>query len=1122
MKKTFVAWVKWTVHNMSVLFILFALFSSFVNEPEISSLADKYFLQTITLSEKEAPLSFIIEKIKQQSGYSFWYTNEAMSAAKPVTIKVNNMPLEEVLRLVFEGQPLVYQIVEQVVVVKRAEKKSPLNTLEDLFAVAEGKVLDEKGNPLTGVSVLVKGTAIGTQTNSSGEFYLNNIPKVAVLVFSIIGFETRAIPADPRPMQVQLRMVVSQLDQMQVIAYGTTSKRFNTGNVTTIKSDVIEDQPVNNPLLALQGRVPGMQIVQATGLPGSGVSVQIRGQNSIRMGNNPLFIVDGVPYPGENVNTAIGVVLGNSGGSPGSPFSFLNPSDIESIDVLKDADATAIYGSRGANGVVLITTKKGKAGDLAVDVTAQHGFGRISKKLDLLSRRQYLDMRNEAFKNDGATPDPKADYDLVLWDTARETDWQKELLGNASQYSDVQASLYGGNQLAQFRLATGFHKETSVFPGDMNNRKGTLGLNVNASSKNNKFKIGYRGVCMVDDNRISGFNLLQQALLLPPVAPRLYNTDGSINWEPNATGVSTWPFSQPAAMIRRQASIKSSSLVNNATLQYELLDGLTISSSFGITYLQAKSVVLSPHSLIDPSSWPSVPRSSGFSDNTSSSWQIEPQVNYIRQWNNMTLSCLAGFTIQQSTINARTISANDFSSDLVLEDPSYAINVASSLKYTKYKYLAAFGRLNYNLNDEFLVNITARRDGSSRFGPASRFHNFGAVGAAWIFSKTDLLKDLYPVFSFGKIRFSYGTTGNDQVGDYSFMDLYEAIPVGVAYQGAIGLRPSRIFTPELQWEETRKFELGLDLGFFKDRLLLGVAYYQNRSSNQILDYKLPSVTGFSAVQRNLNALVQNTGLEIECRTVNVNNPSIKWQSSINLTINRNRLMNRYSEGLSAFFQRLIGHPLATQLAYRFLGVDPVRGLYEVADYEGKPTSSPVASRDQNNLLDPTPVFYGGIQNSISWKGIDIEFLFQFARKPRALGLLYNFYVPGLFSNLTGSNQAEVVMNRWKTPGDVTRIQKFSQNSEVITAWGAARESDWAYSDASFIRLKNLSVSWRIPREWQQRLSLRNARAFIQGQNLLTFSNYDGLDPDSPFFTLPPLRVITIGLQMVISGANSGK
>jgi len=944
----------------------------------LTTMAVESAAQRITLKGKDMPLLHALAKISEQTGFSFALPHELEKSQGAVTLDVTDAPLETVLTDLFSAKGLDYEINETTKTIyisaksagKRGGAGAALGSNRvQAYPEVTGRVTDSLGTPLEGASVVVlsadgKRTTVQTTTDRNGMFRLKNVPDGGQVQISFIGYAATSLVVQANMGTIVLKKSDSPLDEVQVIAYGTTSRRLSTGNVSTVKAEDIAKQPVSNPLLALQGRVAGMEITQNTGLPGSGITVRIRGNNSITNGNDPLYIVDGVPYTSQLLPN-LGKILGNSGGTLGSgagnPFSYINPADIESIDVLKDADATAIYGSRAANGAVLITTKRGKAGKTGVNVNMYTGWGNVNNKLELLSRRQYLDMRYEALKNDGIalTPTTPGAFDLTQWDTTRSTDWQKELIGGTARYSHVQASVSGGNTLTQYLISGTRHKETTVFPGNLADQKGAVHFNVTSTSSNQKLHILLSGNYQVDDNQLIAQDYTTNAIRLSPVAPPVYNTDGSLNW-----ANSTWE--NPLAPAELKYKSRTNNLISNATVAYQLLHNLEIKSSFGYTSLQTDETSIIPLSYWDPAYWSIVQRKTSFADNSIRSWIVEPQITWSVNLGGGQLTALAGATIQQKASKGQILEAEGFNSDHVMENIKSAprVSVGSTVDAV-YKYNALFSRLNYNWQSKYLLNLTARRDGSSRFGPESRFHNFGAIGAAWIFSNEQFVQQVLPVLSYGKLRASYGTTGSDQVGDYRFMDLYGSTNAGNAYQGANGLVINNLFNSTLAWEETKKMEAGLELAFLKDRLFFNASYYRHRSSNQLTGYKLPSITGFTSISANQNATVQNTGWEFVINTTNLSLKNIRWTSSLNLTINRNKLVSIDSR-LSSMNLKFVGQPLNSTFVYHYLGVDPATGEYQVADSHGSPTLTPNPLTDATVLVDLNPRFYGGFQNSISY------------------------------------------------------------------------------------------------------------------------------------------------------------
>lgn len=1088
------------------------------------------FGQKVTLSEKDTPIERVFEKIQEQTNYKFLYSDQLLQHNPKVTITVKNATVEEVLDHCLKGKMLEYEINDYTIII-RAQKDlvtkniQPNPTLAGPIEV-RGIITDENGAPAQGVNVMVKGSSKGTTTNLRGEFSLKDVDENAVLLITSVGYDRQEILVKNKPfVSLQLKVAVGSLDEMQVIAYGKVSKRLNTGNVVTVKSADIEKQPVTNPLLALQGRVAGMEITQATGLPGTGVTVRIRGINSLKKGNDPLYVVDGVPYLSQMLPGAYASVTGTSGAvgesagaMTGNPLNYINPGDIESIDVLKDADATAIYGTRGANGVVLITTKKGKAGPLRVDINVQQGWGKVTRFTPWLNTRQYLDMRYEALKNDGidlSSLTPTAEnYDLTIWDTTRYTDWNKELIGGTAKFFNAQVSLYGGSSNVQYRIGYNYNKQTTVFPKSFGDPKGTLSFSVNSSSSNNRLQVQLSGNYQADKNELPDFDLSGYTNL-PPNAPALYNGDGSLNWERNPlTGSRTWQ--NPLSYLNAKYKRRVNNLISNAILSYQLFDGFEVKVNTGYTNMQSREVRTNPASAYDPIRILLIDRWSKFANTQHDNWIVEPQLNYSMHIGGSNFTALIGATIQQNNSKSESIMARGFNSDLVIEDSKAATSVTTESNIeAEYKYSAVFGRFNYNFRDKYLLNLTARRDGTSRFGSDKQFANFWAAGLGWIFSKETFFMKKLSLLSFGKLRASYGTTGSDQVGDYQFLNLYRYVSYAAPYQNTPSLILNGLFNPELAWEENKKFELGVELGFFQDRLYVNASYYRNRSSNQLYSYNLPLNTGSPSVPANLDATIQNKGWEFVVNATIMKSKNFRWSSSLNLTIPRNKLVS-LSPGAYLFDRRLIGRSLSTSFVYRYIGVDPATGIYLFSDEKGGTTFMPDTAYDlnTNSLTTEHPLntsikFFGGFQNSFSFKSFQLDILFQFSKKPGVTNERGRY--PGSFSTF---NQPVTVLNRWQKPGDDAYVQRFNQDFSIYNSVDFLNSSDAVWRDASFIQLENISLSWQMPSAWKQKMHIQNARIFTQAQNVFTIYPYKGVNPETfNLNSLPPLRMWTVGIQL---------
>jgi len=1078
--------------------------------------------QTVTYEAKKAPLPKVFAAIKEQTVYVFFYSTEDLEGTTPITVKLQQATLEKALATILAGQPLTFNIQGNTIAItrKRIDVGVTLNKLVDTaksLITVKGVVTNQQGEGLAGASVEVKNGKRATLTDEKGGFELKNVVAGTILVVSYTGYQKEevTISASGEAKTIVLPVANNSLDQAQVIAYGSTTQRLNTGDVTTVSAEEIERQPVNNPLLALEGRVPGLFITQSNGLPGTGVTTVIQGQNSIANGNDPFYVIDGVPYTSELLPSASGV-LGTSGINvigPGNPLAFINSSDIESISVLKDAEATAIYGSRAANGAILITTKKGKPGQTRVDINLQQGAGKTDKYLPLLNTRQYLEMRHEAILTDGLTTQAN-DYDINgLWDTTRYTDWQKTLIGRVAQYTNLSGSISGGTSTTQYLIGGTYHRETTVYPDDFADKKGSLHFNLNTISTNQKFHFQLSGNYLLDDNRLPNQDLTAYATMLAPDAPALYNRDGTLNWMPDSSGAST--FRNPIAQLYNQYTVKTSNLIGNAILSYEILPGLDIRSSFGYTNLQANEVVTFPFTAISPENRPYNSREADYSSNNINSWIIEPQANYKLIIGKGKLDALVGSTINQINSDGQRLYGIGYTSDQLLDDISSATSVhVISTTVSAYKYAALFGRINYNWNDKYLMEITDRRDGSSRFGPANQFHDFESIGLGWIFSKENFIQNSLHALSFGKIRVTYGTTGNDQIGNYQYMTLYSSTYVGVPYQNTSGLQPDGLSNPYLQWEETRKMEAGLDLGFLKDRILLNGSYFRNRSSNQLLNYSLPYLTGYPIISRNFPATTQNSGLELMLNTINIKTSKFSWSSHFNLTIPQNKLIAFPNLASSVYSGTLvIGQPINILKVYHFEGVNPQTGVFQFGDGHGGVTPTPDTNYNvtATSLINTNPRLYGGFENNFRYKSFDLDFSFQFTKQT---GLSYIFgNSPGAFQSGLG-NQPKWVLSRWQKTGNITDEQKYNSDYSLGEQFGAALFSDGAYRDASYIRLKNASLSWVLPHSWEQKMHLQNARLFLQGQNLFTLTHYKGMDPETlSTSSLPPLRVITAGIQV---------
>lgn len=881
-----------------------------------------------------------------------------------------------------------------------------------------GTVNDAQG-ALPGVSITIKGTTHGTLTDENG-YYSINARQGDVLVFSYIGYKTVEIPVtDQLIIDVVLEQDATLLDEIIINAgYYSVKDRERTGSISRVTSKDIEKQPVSNPLAAMQGRMAGVNITQSTGVPGGSFDIQIRGKNSLRAeGNTPLYIVDGIPYGSENlgdISISSGILRSGL-----SPLNTLNPNDIESIEVLKDADATAIYGSRGANGVVLITTKKGKQGKTNFKVNSYTGVGQVTRKLELMNTEQYLAMREQAYANDGFSELPAYAYDVNgTWDRNRYTDWQKELIGGTANIQSIHTSVSGGSESTRFLIGGTHYKETTVFPGDFVYKKAAVNFNINHNSQDKKFEVSLSGNYMADKNNLMALDITNQVYMLAPNAPKPYNEDGELNWEN-----STW--NNPYAELEQKYLAKNHTLISNGMLVYRPFKDWELKAGLGFTDSTLDETKISPHTMFDPAyGLGSEVSSIMLNDARLQSWNFEPQLSYHKEIFGGSLNALIGTTFQGRSRKQSGFYAWGFSSNNLINNVSAASNISSrGTNNSEYRYNAVFGRINYAYKDRYFLNLTGRRDGSSRFGPGKRFANFGAIGAAWLFSREAFFEENLSWLSFGKLRGSYGTTGSDLIGDYRYLKTYGL--TGVGYEGVLGMEPIQLYNPDFSWETNKKIEGAVELGFFKDRLLVTVAHYRNRSSNQLVGIPLPGTTGFAVVTANLDATVENTGWEFELNSSIVDTENFRWSTSLNLTLPKNKLISFPNlEGSTYANQYVIGQALDIQRVYHYTGMNPETGIYEFEDYDGD--GAITAANDREKIISTTPEFFGGWQNNIRFKNWELDFLFQFVKQ---VGRNYYSFtsLPGV-----GNNLPKDFMDAWQAPGDSNMIQPYTVgfNTEV--------------------------------------------------------------------------------------------
>lgn len=1108
------------------------------------------FGQKVSLKEKNASMESVISKIRSQTGYDFVFDFRLLENTKRVNVTLINETLESALKTIFKDQNLDFTIKDKIIVIK-AKERSFIDQLKEGVKSAfsfnqniTGMVTDSLLNPLGGASVALKGPKnFYVISDNGGKFSFSSVPEgVYKIVITYLGYQKFEASIEVKqgiePLNYALRQATSKLDQVQVIAYGRNTKRFSVGAVTTVDAETIGNQPVTNLLLALQGQVAGLTVSPTGGAPGSAVKLQIRGQNSLRPTSSqfaptpydqPLFIVDGVPFAPQNQSMGnlltYDLTSNQQSAIPGNGISALgiiNPADIESISVLKDADATSIYGSQGVNGVILITTKKGKPGKAQLSANVNSGFNAPTRSLQMMNTDQFLAIRREALALDKVilTPANANTYpDLQLFDGSRSVDWYKQFFDRTPFNTDAHVSFSGGEKNTTFIFSGGYNHTTYNFPGDFADNRITLHSNYTYHSSDNKLSVQFGTDYAYDKNNASSAPSVAAAMALVPNFPEMVDQQGGLVWSYKNYKFGSY---NQYARLRQPANVQMYNLNNTARLAYQIIPNLLISTNIGYSRTDGKNYFATPKSVLDPFTT-YLQSSASFVTSVYQTINIEPQANYERQLGSGILSVLVGGTYKKQSSNSSTLSGVNYPNDGLLNSVTGAANINGYDSNSIYKYTAGYARIGYIYDQKFIINLTARRDGSSNFGPTHQFGNFGSVGLGWIFSEESGVKKALPFMSFGKLSANYGTNGTDGVAPYRYQAFYEvASPYQYGpYQGVRPFLPSNLYNPDYSWSIKKSYNAALDLGFFADRLLLNVTGYLNRTSDELINYVLPTQTGFTSVLGNFPATLQNKGLEFTLNTTNIKSANWKWSSTFNIGINRNTLAAFPGLETSAYAQLYqIGKSPNLVNGYAYKGVNPTTGLFEVYKANGTVTSAPTQSNiavggDQQPLFNTDPKFSGGFGNTISYKSFSLMVFCQFAKQMARnyLAGIYSYSSPGSYNNLP----TEVIGNYWQKAGDQAEMQRLIGiygNGVSSIAASAFLRSSGAYSDDTYLRVKTVALSYNLPDRLSKYMGVKNFRLYVNAQNLFTITNYKLGDPEQPgtLYTIPLQRNIVGGLS----------
>jgi TonB-linked SusC/RagA family outer membrane protein len=1050
----------------------------------------------VTITCENLTIGDFFNAVWEQTRLQAFFNDQQLSSSERISVTFKNEPLDNVLAYLLRKRELTWDYRGQIFVILPRKEDDPLlgEMPKNMTRIVTGTVRDNNGDPVKNIFVAVRSSFKGTRTDENGQFRLKDIKPDARLETRSMLYINKEVIANEDTINIQVDPYIANLDQITVVGY---PKRTLTGNISVIKEDDITAQPVSNPLFALQGRIPGLNITAISGLPGSSLTIRLRGRNSIDCSTDPLIIYDGMPFFSGPSNSDVANTLGNGVGLganvAASSLNLINVHDIASMSVLKDADATAIYGARGANGVIVITSKTPKEDMKGMTVSTYSGIAQVDHFVKYLDTQQYLQMRYEGLRNDGRTANKKDDYDLTVWDTTRYTNWQKTLIGGTGHVTNANMEMVGAGKTSSYRLSGLYRRESTIYPTkDFYYTKGSLRFQYNFSSLNKKFNAAVSGNYVADRNILPSLDLTWFSTL-PPNTPEPYVND-SLNFAGGKF------FDNPYSYMLRTYKAGSHNARVNGTFSYQVTPDLLVISTLGHGSFNIHEIQVNP----SRSFGGQIPGYSNFADTKFSNLIAELQGAWKKTIGKEQFNMLIGTTFQKDGKTTSNYTANGYTDDTQLESKKAAATVDTfNLTRQSYRYISWYARIGYKHNDKYLLNITINRDGSTRLSPMGRNGNFGTIAAGWIFSRENWLIQ-NRILSFGKLRGSLGITGNDRWAANESQNSY--LPFAVAAGNIYSALPYKHYT----WEKVRKAEVGLDLGFFNDQLLVNFSLYHNRSTDLLLSSKLP-FNGDEKYPVNYPAVVENKGMEVEIISNNIRSDKLTWTTNFNISFPRTELKAfPFLEMTSYRRYYSVGLPLDMVKGYHVLGVDPKKGIFRFADKKGDGFTPD--DRVYGKGIGPT--IYGGIQNNIRWKGLEIEFLLRFVRQNN-----YDYeyakypYAPG-----TILNQPITVLGRWQHPGDVTQIQRFTSSSS--TPEGRAFqyysiEGDQQIADASYIRMQSLSVAYHLPEAWMQRIRIKSSKLFVQGQNLFTITRYPGLDPETAADEerYPATRMVTAGLQI---------
>ncbi|WP_439881785.1 SusC/RagA family TonB-linked outer membrane protein [Pontibacter sp. MBLB2868] len=969
------------------------------------------------------------------------------------------------------------------------------------------------GAALPGVTVLEKGTSNGVTTGANGEYRLNVQPN-ATLVFRFIGMLTQEVPVNGRStVDIQLKTDQKQLEEVVVVGYGTQEKRSVTGSISRVSGEDLENIPTPSLESAIQGRAAGVQIESGSGKVGQGIKVRIRGSASVTASNQPLYVVDGIPITSDNQAIA--------NNEPTNPLADIDPNDIESIDILKDASSASIYGSRASNGVVIITTKKGRQGKTKFNVGYATGVSKATNKVDFLNGPQYSELLRESFERSEtidfyvntlgffADIDDAMDYFIPEWRDPANSNWQDQVFSNGS-YREANASASGGTDKTTFYVGGSYNDQEGILINNAFQRfSGRLSIDHKATDK---VTVGANfSLARSENNRVANDNAFAtplQIVALAPIQPIIDPATGELN-------TNTIYYN---GLIEARDAFSDAIVYRNLSKVYGAINftpRLSFRSEFGLDLLNQDEESYQGSETQD-----GAPAGEGEKRSlTVTNYTTNNFFSYNMDINeNNVVDATLGMSYQRSNTNTTYVAGQGFPNDDFKKLASASDITAGSSTGTAYSLLSYFARANYKLYNKYLFSLSARVDGSSRFGADNKYGVFPAIGLGWIISDESFM-DGIDFLSFLKLKTSYGITGNQEIGNFSSRGLYS----GISYAGTSGIIPISVENPDLQWETTKQFDAGISFGFLNDRISGTLDYYQKNTQDLLLDVQVPATTGFTSITKNVGKL-ENKGWELSLTSQNFVG-DFNWSTTLNYARNRNEITDLQGQVIraGAINRAVEGEPIGVFYTKKYAGVDPQTGdaLYYLRAGSDETTNDYGAAEEQV-VGNPNPDFQGGLINTFSYKGFDLSILLQFVYGNE----IYNN--AGRFQSANMDyldNQTADQLNRWQQPGDITDVPE----ARFLDGNGTATSSRWIY-DGSYLRGKNITLGYNLPKNIASKAFMSSVRVYVTAQNFFTITDYPGWDPEvntqgvgpsatrsnvgagTDFYTAPQAKTLAVGVN----------